>query len=206
MGPFHCIFFRINLIMPYKLPSIIIAIVCLYTKPLSVFKTKTLVRYLGRLPKCYLVRVVFSIFWHSASVYHVPTVCPACAKSCRRECVNESWCLLSHKAGKRPCTSNPVFIYLFSQHSLPVLSMPVPMLVKQRWTESQSSRVTLLAGGRTQVVSIHRLHRPVLTLSTHSPKRGTTCISTLQCRGGILGQSCAQDITGRRDRKNQGGL
>lgn len=49
MGPFYCIFFRLNLIMYYRLPSIIITIVCLYTKPLSVLDTNTLGRCLRRL-------------------------------------------------------------------------------------------------------------------------------------------------------------
>lgn len=55
MGPSHCIFFRLDLIMYYRLPSIIITIVCLYAKLLSVLGMKTLVRCLQSLLKYHLV-------------------------------------------------------------------------------------------------------------------------------------------------------
>ena len=83
MGPFHCIVFRLNLIMYYRPPSIIITIVCLYVKPLSILETKTLGRCLRRLLKYRLVKVVVSLFVHSADVYQGPTVCQASVRSCR---------------------------------------------------------------------------------------------------------------------------
>ena len=59
---FHCIFFKLNLIMYYRLPSIIITIVCLHAKALSVLETGALGRCLWRLLKYHLVRVAVSVF------------------------------------------------------------------------------------------------------------------------------------------------
>ena len=72
---FHRIVFRLNLIMYYRPPSIIITIVCLYAKPLSSSEAKTLGRCQRRLLTYRLVKVVVSVFVHSADVYQGPTVC-----------------------------------------------------------------------------------------------------------------------------------
>ena len=104
----------------------------LYAKPPSVWGRKTLGRYLRRLLEYHLVKAVVSVSVHSADVHYAPTVCRASVRSYRRWRVNESWSPFSKRAGKRPHSSNQALICLFSQHSLLVFSVPVPMLGKQR--------------------------------------------------------------------------
>lgn len=147
MGPFHCLIFRLNLIMYYRPPSIIITIGCLYAKPLSILETKTLGRWLQRLLKYCLVKAVVPLFVRSADAYHGPTVCPAFVRSRRGEHANELQSLFANRVGKRLPMSNHAFIYSFRQHSLPVFSVPVRMLGKLRWTKGQSTTVPSLAGG-----------------------------------------------------------
>lgn len=146
VGPFHCLFFRLNLIMYYRLPSIIITIVRLYAKPPCVLGTKTLG---GSFGDCWS-----AVQWKQLCPYlcvqQVSIRCRLCVEPLSSPAggsVWMSWSPFSIRARKRSCMSSHALINLCSQHSLPVLSVPVPVLGKQRWTESQPPRVPLLAGG-----------------------------------------------------------
>ena len=105
-------------------------------------------------------------------------------RSCSGWHVSESWSLFPEEAGKRPCTRNPPFIYLFGHHPWPIFSLPAPMLGKLRWTKGQSSRVPWLADAVIQIPSLSIWpHNPVLTQVLHGQSRRQVVHQLLWCRG-----------------------
>lgn len=136
--------------------------------------------------------------------------CPYCVSSlCQvpQEVACEWIMVLPNRAGKRLHTSNHAFLYLFSQHSLPVFCLPVPLLGKLRWTEPVLQGHIAGRWWNPESQSSCLTPQPCPDSSTPGLKWETICTSAVTMQGTQSVMELCWSIPGRRrDGRDQGGL